>query len=510
MNAPLKTFSVFNVRGLCPATVPSKVPFLSDHLFENNQLFMAITESWLQSHKDAELYIHGYQLFRCDRSSRKRRKPGRLSGGVAAYVHDSLASTMEVKLQYSNGSVEILGLYSSSENLFLGIVYRQPDDSANGNPSTAKEFKPALDKLQAVFGDLGEPSPNILICGDFNLPKHSWNGNTTTSNSETSVYGCLTNFMNVNFLSQHINKATHKEGNILDLVFTNNDCLLHSYECIPPSLLSVSDHFIVECKTILGSCLEECDTEIPGKVSPLDNLNFLNNDIDWEQIANLFKAINWDLILSGLPPEEQLNVVMEKIHSICKSNIPLRKTLTKTGKPKIPRDRRILMRKRKKIFEQLKLDISDARRKKLNRKLVDIEVSLQKSHRSSKMLGETKAIEAIKKNPKYFYSYAKKFSSLSNKVGPLLDENNCYTGSSAKMSEILSKQYKSVFSEPSSSPGYAGQSVGAKCHLGDIIFTVDDIINAIDELSNSSGSGPDGVPAILLKNVKVHSPSLFF
>ena len=34
------------------------------------------------------------------------------------------------------------------------------------------------------------------------------------------------------------------------------------------------------------------------------------------------------------------------------------------------------------------------------------------------MLGETKAIEAIKKNPKYFYSYAKKFSSLSNTGQP--------------------------------------------------------------------------------------------
>ena len=333
------------------------------------------------------------------------------------------------------------------------------------------------------------------------MPNHSWNENNT-SNSESSMYDCLTRFININFLSQHINKATHKDGNTLDLVFTNNDNLLHSYDCISPSLLSVSDHLIIECKTILGTCAEDCDSEIPKKVSPLDNLNFLSNDINWEEIANHFKAINWELILSGLTPDEQLNMVMEKIHSICKDNIPLRKTLTKTGKPKIPRDRRILMRKRKKIFDQLKLQLCDARRKKLNRKLVDIEVSLQKSHHVSKMAGETKAIEAIKKNPKYFYSYAKKFSSLTNKVGPLLDENNFYTGSSKKMSEILSKQYESVFSEPSSSSVYADQNVVVKDNLGDIIFTIDDIINAIDELSNNSGSGPDGVPAILLKKCK--------
>ena len=461
---------------------------------------MAITEPWLQSHKDAEIQIEGYQIFRSDRNNRKKRKRGRLSGGVAAYVHDSLANSTEVKLQYSNGVVEILGLYSSSENLFLGIVYRQPDDSANGNLSTAKEFKPALDKLQATLNDIGEPSPNIIICGDFNLPNFSWSNNPS-STRESSSFDCLTHFIHVNFLSQHIRKATHKDGNILDLVFTNNENLLHSYECKSP-LLSVSDHLIIECKTVLGSRTEECNSEIPEKVSPLDNLNFLSNDINWEEIANQFKAINWHLILSGLPPEKQLDVVMGKIHAICKGNIPLRKTLTKTGKPKIPRDRRILMRKRKKIADKLKLELSETRKKKLNRKLVDIEVALQKSHHASKMAGEAKAIEAIKKNPKYFYSYAKKFSSLTNKVGPLLDENNQYTNSSSKMSEILSKQYKSVFSDPGSSSVYSGQSDKAKCNLSDIIFTVDDIINAIDELSNSSGSGPDGVPAILLTKCK--------
>ena len=94
---------------------------------------MALSETWLQSHKDAELQIEGYQLFRCDRVRRKKKKHGRLSGGVAAYVHNSLAKHMEVKVQYSNGVVEVLGLFSSTYNLFLAIVYRQPNDTAGGN-----------------------------------------------------------------------------------------------------------------------------------------------------------------------------------------------------------------------------------------------------------------------------------------------------------------------------------------------------------------------------------------
>ena len=204
-----------------------------------------------------------------------------------------------------------------------------------------------------------------------------------------------------------------------------------------------------ECKSILRVDCGECPREPHTKSSALDYLNFFSNDIDWELISKQFKDIDWTLVLTGFSPDEQLAIIMEKIHNICKANIPLRKSANKTGKPKIPRDRRILMRKRKKVSDQLKLSLSDAWKKKLQRKLVDIEILLQESHHSSKLASEIKAVEAIKTNPKYFYSYAMKFSTLSSSVGPLINENNLYTGSSKEMADFFSNQYKSAFSEPS-------------------------------------------------------------
>ena len=462
---------------------------------------MALTETWLKTHKDAEIQIEGYKLFRSDRTRRKKCKRGRLSGGVAAYIHNELASQMEVKLQFSNGAVEVLGLYSSSENLFLAIIYRQPDDVTGGHRSTVNELKPAIDRLQETLNDMGEPAPNIIVCGDFNLPNSSWSGEEKPVAAETDMFDCISSFMNVNFLRQHINCATHKEGNTLDLVFTNNNNLLHSYECITP-LSSVSDHFIVECKSILGTLPDAAETEKPDKVSPLDNLNFFSNDIDWELISKQFEEIEWSTILSDQSPEMKLDIIMEKICKICIDNIPVRKSLSRTGRPKIPRDRRILMRKRKKISDQLKLNLSDTRKNKLNRKLVDIEISLQSSHRAAKSAREIKAIQAIKTNPKYFFSYAKKYSKLTTQIGPLLDQNNRYTASSKKMADILSKQYESVFSEPRDHSVYTDREPSVDCTLTDIVFSEDDIIKAIDELSNNSASGPDGTPAILLKKCK--------
>ena len=57
-NNKLNCFSLWNCRGLKSFTVPSKVPFIQDLLREEDQLFIALTETWLNEHKNAELLIN--------------------------------------------------------------------------------------------------------------------------------------------------------------------------------------------------------------------------------------------------------------------------------------------------------------------------------------------------------------------------------------------------------------------------------------------------------------------
>ena len=44
-----------------------------------------------------------------------------------------------------------------------------------------------------------------------------------------------------------------------------------------------------------------------------------------------------------------------------------------------------------------------------------------KSYKKQREFNEGKAVDAIKTNPRYFYSYSKKFSKVKSSVGPLLD-----------------------------------------------------------------------------------------
>ena len=52
----------------------------------------------------------------------------------------------EIVLNFSNGVVEMLALYSKVHNLYIAVVYRLPDDRIGNNRSAVKEFQTALNK----------------------------------------------------------------------------------------------------------------------------------------------------------------------------------------------------------------------------------------------------------------------------------------------------------------------------------------------------------------------------
>ena len=487
-----------------PNTVPSKVPYISDLLVEQNQLIIALTETWLKTHKDAEVGIDGYQIFRSDRKRSKKSNRGRLSGGVAAYVRNDLACKMESQLNFSNGVVEILGLYSRTDNIYIAVIYRQPDDREGGNRSTAKEFLEVLDKLNNSLSKLPTPAPNLIICGDFNLPNTSWSEGSPipgATGQEKEMVKALSDLSNQHFLKQHVVLPTHVDGNTLDLVFTNNDHLVHSCSTIQP-LRSTSDHYVLEVATKYKTSISPENEEKPDFISELDSLNFFSNDINWDIISHDLENVNWTDEFNDLLPDEMLDRFMQILIGICTKHVPVRKSSIKSFS-KIPRDRRILMKKRRKLSKQLSSAATKQSREKIEQKLVEIEISLQRSHKAASSRREQQAIKAIKTNSKFFFSYAKKYAKVNTGIGPLLDVNNEYTSSSPKMADILAKQYSSVFSSPLGQSKYTASASTSEANITDILFSVEDICDAIDELHNTSASGPDGIAAILMKRTKM-------
>ena len=73
------------------------------------------------------------------------------------------------------------------------------------------------------------------------------------------------------------------------------------------------------------------------------------------------------------------------------------------------------MRKRTALTKKLKSAKTPARIKEIEGKLINIEIMLQKSHQTTHDRNEQIAIDSIKSNPRYFFSYAKKVFKDQNK-----------------------------------------------------------------------------------------------
>ena len=74
-------------------------------------------------------------------------------------------------------------------------------------------------------------------------------------------------------------------------------------------------------------------------------------------------------------------------------------------------------------------------------------------------------------NPKYIYSYAKKFSKIKSKVGLILESDNEMTSDPKEMANLLNDQYKSVPTQHCKD-----SSNNQTCtHLNDILISQTDI-----------------------------------
>lgn len=502
----LSYFSVFNVQGLKPQTTQSKVAFVQDLLHESNQLFICLTETWLKDHTDAELSISGYKLFRADRIREKKSKKGRCSGGSAIYLRNDIAETTEPILIYSNGVVELLSIYSTKYNLLISVIYRQPDNSSGGHPSTSIQFIDALEKLKKVIETRMTDSPTVILCGDFNLPHTSWpdgNPGQGASPDERIMIWSLKSFSQNFFLTQMITEPTHKDGNTLDLVLTNDIHMIHNASCFD-TLLSTSHHKIIEITTLFNSSFH--DSQIFDKYfhSKLDGLNFFSNKTEWKSIISDLEKIDWDQELCELDPNEMYDRILQTCETICAKYTPKKTSSLKPKKQKYSREKKILLRRQRKIKNQIKTCTAH-RKSKFQKELIDIEKKLQKSYKTHQLENEQKATKAIKANSKYFFNYAKKFSNIKSSIGPLLNENGEYILNNKQMAELLSNQYTSVFTKPSvplkeANAFFHHDTVDGA--FSDLDFNMEDIEEAIDDLSVTSAAGPDGFPTILLKNCK--------
>ena len=477
---------LFNVQGLCPKCNKTKVPFLCELSKEVKLQCICVTETHLSPDiSDCEINIEDYNILRTDRKDRSH-------GGVAIYLEKSLNYT--TLLSFSNSVCEVLITKIHNNSSIICLIYRPPD-------CTYEEFKPALEEINKILKDY--INCDMILLGDLNFPEIKWSDPCAPifkpSNKDRKLQiDALLDLTNSLLLNQLISSPTRGE-NTLDLLFTN--ITSHLYD-INSTKSKFSDHHLLELKLTAPN---------PPHTSPNPNCQLHKNKLnfhkaDFKSIKDELKEINWNETLEGKSVTEQFNIILNAVNEIAAKHTPEFKEKS-TLRSKFYKDRRALMRKRRRVVTALNKCCNQSHVENYNKKLIDIETEIKNSHSAEMTHNETEAIRNIATNTKFFFSYARKKQKTKESVGPFLDKSTSEIISDEKqIADRLQSQYCSVFSksDPSNKihdiKSFFTEQTNKNHSLSDISFTTTDIVSAIKELKSNAAPGLDGFSALMLKN----------
>ena len=486
---------LFNIQGVVPSANSIqrwKIDYLRGLIKTDYRkyLIIALTETWLKPFMaDAQISIEGFTVFRADRDKRGR-------GGALLYIRDEIPVTSTCR--FDDDTCQSVFCCCALNKLLIACVYK-PCDASN------KSFSNLITFLQECLDNTPEVGKyTLVVLGDFNFPD-LWTTASQNSISKSESELTLTNFMDSNFLCQYIDIAT-RQTNILDLFLTNNDKLVCHLDSEKHEKLS--DHNIINItlphKELIP--LSNASSKYP-KSPKLTGYRALDlQKADFNSIESELMTLDWNSLWENSNLESFPELFQKTVLNVCQKYSPL-KIPNKPNKSADDRSYHAILRKKRKLKARLNCLLSQNPTsplvKKLENKINKLLEDLKKLSSSKRSRREMKAIQKIKSNPKYFYSFAKKLSKTKQNISQLLDSKGNLQTDRKIVADILQDQFTSSFSDPNYLHKKIPAPQNANTILSDISFNTEDIIKAIDEIRASSSCPDFGTPAAILKRCKV-------
>ena len=488
----------------------AKLPILSKDSEDDIPILIALTETHLnQTSKLKEFHIPNFSAIFSHRKNRS-------GGGCLIYLNNNL--TFKLLTEASDNMCSIIAIYINELKLVFILAYRPPPDYTTPNTyhglHLASSFENIiLNNIKKSLDSLPLPTPDIILTGDFNFPKATWrNGLGIRQNGNSPETKMLHNLINIcdnHNLLQLINFGTRPTpsggSNTLDLIFTNNHNLINE---INHRRTNLSDHELITCYTNHNLRLQSSiPTQLPHTPPSLAPFNL--KKADFNKISSSISQTNWPTTFTNKNCSDRLQQLLSSTLSALNENCPKYKNKPGQTNKIIPRDRRLLFRQRKKKIKILRSTHTSntTKRNRINNEIIEIEQKISLSLKKQNQLEEEKAINHIKTNSKFFFSFANRNKTIKNGIGPLKVDEELITDP-IDICEKLSSQYSSVFSLPDPNNTITDpisyfnlENSDLPC-LTDIHFTEEDIKKEIENLKNNSAPGPDHFHVTLLKACK--------
>ena len=230
------------------------------------------------------------------------------------------------------------------------------------------------------------------------------------------------------------------------------------------------------------------------------------NSSNVTQINSDFSEINWDWV-NTVEIEQFPEIFNRLVYSVLAKNSKfLTNNSNSTRLNNFQKKRKIISRKISKLNRKILLNKNDNVKVEQYSTKINALLSKKKdSFFSERFRNESKAINNIKRDSKYFFKYTKKHKQSPSSPSLLVDKNNNTITDDKAIADLLQSQFKSVFSSPITTTDYKKYFSGnlpVECPLSDLIVTDEDIVGAINEMKSSSSCPKQNIPARVFKECK--------
>lgn len=270
----------------------------------------ALTETALnETVNSTEVFPSEYITYRCDRSNKTSKKTSK--GGVLVAVDKRFESELLCTGE-ENGCEQVwVKINNKNHHLTVASIYIPPAQSIEVYKAHMLCIYQTLEKIKH--------ETDILIYGDFNLPRLNWQIEEITNSlipvNITTAEECeVVNNCHENGLFQ-INGIPNDNNRILDLLWTNN---IDNFNCVLCRNHLLSNEIHHKAITV------DFDDE-PFPVESRNRefyLDFANADYNY--INAMLNNIDWNDLLSTGTLEEKTNRFYNSINNIIKNTVRLK------------------------------------------------------------------------------------------------------------------------------------------------------------------------------------------
>ncbi len=370
--------------------------------------------------------------------------------------------------KYTNHpELSTIKITTSNKPLYITVVYRRPEQ-------TTEEDILMYDALTQIV-----QNNDAVIVGDFNLPRINWQYHTGLQSESHR----LLNFIDDNFLFQHVNQPT-RENNILDLVISTQENLVTN--TLVGEQLSTCDHNLIRFSIT---------TEIKDKRN--NNIQIPNyRQANYKQLRTSLSTISLD---TNESTENMWNSFISQFKEKQNMYIPMkRRNQTVNDKPPwFNTDISETLRLRNKYYKLKKNNPNNF----LITQYVTARREVKKLIRSAKKQHEINIARECKNNPKLFYGYINNRKEHKSGIGPLLKKDDSLTTNNEEVADTLNNYFSSVFTTSQHSNNDIA-IIHSQHTIEELIINRNDVLNYLDKMKENKSPGPDRIYPKILKNIK--------